>query len=178
MDMTIFRTRFDWMRNPRNGKDVRVTIVESADSVNGMVLTTEGEVVLTRQFRFGIGRHILEVPGGLLEPGEKPETAMARELQEETGHTAHTFHYLGKVAANPVFMDSYIHHFLVLDARPTHALDLDDAEDIRVERYALDEVWRMVRAGEFIHPHSFSALVRAFWKLEELGLWSAHAKEG
>ncbi len=176
MDMTIFRTRFDWMRNPRNGKDVRVTIVESADSVNGMVLTAEGEVVLTRQFRFGIGRHILEVPGGLLEPDEKPETAMARELQEETGYTAHTFHYLGKVAANPVFMNSYIHHFLVLEARPTHALDLDDAEDIRVERYPLDEVWRMVRAGEFIHPHSFSALVRAFWKLEELDLWPADAK--
>ncbi|GEM_PF-369468 len=170
MDMTIFRTRFNWMRNPRNGKEVRVTLAESADSVNGMVLTTDRQVVLTRQFRFGISQHILEVPGGLIEAGESPQTAMARELREETGFTAATFHYLGKVAANPVFMNSYVHHFLALDAHATHALALDDAEDITVVCYPLDEVWTMVRNGIFVHPHSFSALVRAFWKLEELGI--------
>ncbi len=170
LDLTIFRARFDWMRNPRNGKEVRATILESADSVNGMVLTAERQVVLTQQYRFGIGQYLLEVPGGLLEAGETPQAAMARELREETGYTAPTFHYLGKVAANPVFMDSFIHHFLVLDARPTHALALDDAEDIRVRCYPLDEVWRLLRSGAFAHPHAFSALVRAFWKLETLGI--------
>lgn len=168
--MTIFRARFDWMRNPRNDKEVRVTILESADSVNGMVLTADRQVVLTRQYRFGIGRYLLEVPGGLLEAGETPQTAMARELQEETGYTAPTFLYLGKVAANPVFMNSFIHHFLVLDARPTHALALDEAEDIRVICYPIEQVWRLLRDGAFVHPHSFSALVRAFWKLDTLGI--------
>ena len=69
-----------------NGRKVRVDRVEFPDSVAVLPLYTAGrEVVLLRQYRPSIGRWILEAPAGTLKPGEPPEEAARRELEEEAG---------------------------------------------------------------------------------------------
>ena len=61
-------------------------ILELGDAAAVLAITRGGEVVLVRQFRPGPGRVLDELPGGLIDPGESPLDAAARELLEETGY--------------------------------------------------------------------------------------------
>lgn len=161
-NLKLFRARFDYMRNPRNGETERMIVLESADSVNVVALTAEQEMLFVRQYRFGIGQETLELPGGIVDPGEDHLLGAVRELREETGFTGSNWTYLGKVASNPVFMDSYIHHWLLEDAQQTHELHLDAGEAVALERIPVARVRDMLWEGAFLHPHTVSALVRFF----------------
>lgn len=161
-DLKLFRARFDHMLNPRNGKTEKMIILESTDSVNVVPITQKGEILFVRQYRFGIGDYTLELPGGIVDPGEDHAPAAMRELREETGHTGSHWQYLGKVPSNPVFMDSYVHHWWVEGVEKTHDLTLDDGEDVELVAYPIDEVQRMLYAGEIQHPHAVNALMLYF----------------
>ncbi len=161
-NLKLFRARFDYMRNPRNGETERMIVLESDDSVNVIALTPQREMLFVRQYRFGIGQETLELPGGIVDPGEDHSLGAARELREETGFTGSKWTYLGKVASNPVFMDSYIHHWLLEDANKTHEIQLDAGETVDLERIPIAKVRSMLWEGAFLHPHTISALVRFF----------------
>ena len=45
----------------------------------------EEKIVVIRQFRVPINSYIYEMPAGLIDKGESPQTAITRELKEETG---------------------------------------------------------------------------------------------
>jgi ADP-ribose pyrophosphatase len=158
----LFQVRYDWMRNPRNGAEERMVILEGRDSANVIAITPEGQVLFVRQYRFGIGADTLELPGGLMEAGEALQTAAARELVEETGYTGSDWQYLGKIPSNPVFMDSYIHHWVLRDARLTDATALDAGEAVELVFMSLPEVKKALLEGVFQHPHTVTALLRFF----------------
>ncbi len=166
-DLKLFRARFDFMQNPRNDKTERMIVLESSDSVNVLARTPDEQLLFVRQYRFGIEEYTLEVPGGIVDPGESPATAAIRELREETGHTGEDPIPLGKIGSNPVFQDSWIYHYLIRNAHPTHALQLDDGEEVEVISLPLSDVQRMLHNGDFLHPHTVSALLRFFAHQEE-----------
>jgi ADP-ribose pyrophosphatase len=62
--------------------------LESSASVAVLALTRSNEVVLIEQRRTPVDRVVLELPAGIVDPGETPESAVLRELLEETGYTA------------------------------------------------------------------------------------------
>jgi len=159
-ELFVGRVRFDTLRNPRTGRPMRRTVVEMPDWVNVIALTPAREVVVVRQYRFGREVVATEIPGGVVDPGETHEEAARRELREETGYTAPRWSYLGRVAPNPAFQDNLCHHWLAEDAERTHALELDPGEDLRVDRVALADVPRLVRAGVIDHSLVISALCR------------------
>lgn len=161
-DLKLFRARFDHIRNPRNQAVERMVILEGADSVNVVPVTPDGEIIFVRQYRVGIRQETLELPGGLVDPGENAGQAARRELAEETGYTATHWKALGTVASNPVFMDNYIHHWAALDVELTQAQQLDTGESIELERYPRSEVEQMLQTGSFLHPHTISCLYRFF----------------
>jgi 8-oxo-dGTP pyrophosphatase MutT (NUDIX family) len=163
-DLKIFKVRFDLMRNPRNGKSEKMTILESEDAVNVVALTSSGDMLLVRQYRFGTGQVTLELPGGFVEPGELQEHGARRELLEETGYAGAHWEYLGSVGNNPVFMDGYIHHWLVTNVEPVSSQSLDDGEEVYIELIPVDEVERRLWDGDFAHPHTISGLLRFFAK--------------
>ncbi len=88
-----------------------------ADAVSVIALTPDRQVVLVRQFRAGSGRDSLETPGGLLDPGEDPLAAGARELLEETGYAGDPPELLGTVWSNPSIMTSRTTTIVVANAR-------------------------------------------------------------
>ncbi|MEZ4985313.1 MAG: NUDIX hydrolase [Saprospiraceae bacterium] len=161
-DLKLFRTRYDWMQNPRNGHVQPMLVVEGRDAVQVVAETVTGEILLVRQYRFGTGAFIYELPGGALDSGEAPAEAARRELSEETGYQAAEWMPLGRNASNPVFMSSYIHHYLARGAAPEGEQVLDLGEDISVVTLPVQEVWTMLMAGAFDHPHTVCGLLAYF----------------
>ena len=87
-DHRIFQVREDQVINPRTGNEHAMVVLECPDWGNIIALTPEHEVVLVEQYRPGSETVELEIPGGMMDPGEKnPVTTATRELQEETGFT-------------------------------------------------------------------------------------------
>ena len=162
-DLSLFQSRYDYKRNPRNGKTVRVLVLESPDSVNVAAVTSNKELLLIEQLRFGTDEMTLELPGGLLNEGETPLNAAMRELREETGYAAGQYESLGSVSSNPVFMDNKLHHFFAEQVSNDHVQELDDAESIQPILYPVEKVRSMLIDGKFSHPHTISGLVRFFY---------------
>lgn len=162
-NLKLFTARFDFMKNPRNGITEKMIVLDSPDAANIVALTAAQEMLFVRQYRFGISDYTLELPGGIVDPGEAHHAAALRELREETGYAGGNWHYLGSIHSNPVFMTNSIHHYLAEDVVLTHALELDAGEDVKVEKMPLPEVLHQFRAGFFQHPHTVNALLKFFF---------------
>lgn len=162
-ELGLFRVRYDYMQNPRNARIGKMTILEANDSANVVALTIAEQILFVRQYRFGTENYTLELPGGIVDDNEAPRLAVERELREETGFSSSNWQSLGKVGSNPVFMDSYIHHWLARDIQLTHKVKLDEGEDIQLVFLTVEEVKKGLQEGRFLHPHTISALARFFF---------------
>jgi 8-oxo-dGTP pyrophosphatase MutT (NUDIX family) len=161
----FYSIRYDYLKNPRNNKEIKVTIFDTNDAVNIVALTKDEQLILVKQYRFGTENYVIECPGGFVDAGEPQQTAAARELLEETGYAGNTWQYLGSIPNNPAFMTGYIHHWLVTDAVLAASQHLDEGEDIEVLKIPITAIRPMLQQGEINHPHAISALVR--WMLRE-----------
>jgi len=85
-DCRVFNVRRDFSADPRDGRVHDFYVIEAPDWINVIPLTDDGRVVLIEQYRHGTGEVSLEIPGGMVDEGESPQDAAARELLEETGY--------------------------------------------------------------------------------------------
>jgi ADP-ribose pyrophosphatase len=160
-DLRIFRVVRESAISPRTGEAHDFTRVESPGWVNVLPVTTDGQVVLVRQWRHGIKDFTLEIPGGLVDPGESPAAAAVREVREETGYQGDAPVELGVVEANPAFMPTLTHTFLIENCREVAAATPDPGEDLEVVLAPLAEIPSLVARGEIRH----SLVVCGFWWL-------------
>jgi 8-oxo-dGTP pyrophosphatase MutT (NUDIX family) len=166
-DLKLFRARFDDMEHPLSAEVMQRLVLSSVDWVNMVALTGEGELVMVRQYRFGVGYATLETPGGMVDPGEDSLSAARRELAEETGYTGGDWSYLGAVEPNPAFHDNLCHHWLARNVTCTQPQQPGSGEMIRVELFSPQAVREAVVAGTIKHALALSVLSRVIdlWPL-------------
>jgi 8-oxo-dGTP pyrophosphatase MutT (NUDIX family) len=150
-DYRIFRTAFVDGAHPVTGATKRFSLIECVDWVNVIALTADHQVVLIRQYRVGSQSVCLEIPGGMVDPGEEPAAAAARELAEETGYTSRSWRHLGSVSPNPAIQSNRLHSYLALDAERTTGQRLDGSEVLAVELAPLAAVQDRLRRGDIDH---------------------------
>lgn len=124
-------------------------VLEYPDWINIVALTTDGNIILERQWRHGLGEVSTEIPAGVVEAGETPLEAAKRELQEETGYTGGEWSAITTVAPNPGLMTNHCHCFLAKGVSKTSGQHLDANEDLQVFFRRPSEVNRMLHAGVF-----------------------------
>ena len=148
-----------------NGKRTTREVAEHADAVVVLPIDESGRALLVRQYRYPIAQDLLEAPAGGIDPGEDPDEAAQRELQEEIGYKAGKLEPLGGFWTAPGFCTEFMYAFLAMDLSPS-VLEADDDEAITVERHDLDSIRAMIRDGRIVDAKT----IAAYWMaLDRLG---------
>ncbi|MBN1498687.1 MAG: NUDIX hydrolase [Spirochaetes bacterium] len=145
--------------HPGMKKTHTFSVIETSDWVNVIAETDDGRVLFIRQHRLGTDEITLEIPAGLIEPGESPETAAARELLEETGYEAEKISFMKKLAVNPAIMNNYVYFYHASGCRKVRTQNLDESEDIEFFLIDKSRIRGMIQNNEINHQVICSALL-------------------
>ncbi len=148
--------RVDTVEMP-DGRRTTREIVEHPDCVAIVPVDAEGNVLLVRQYRHAPGKELLEIPAGGIDPGEDPETAVRREMGEETGFSPMKVTRLGGFYSSPGFCTEYLHLFLATDLVPNR-LQAEDTEGIQVIRVRPEELEGLIRSETICDSKSIAGI--------------------
>lgn len=141
-------------------------VMEYRAWVNVVALTQNQEVVLVKEFRHGIQKTLLELPGGTTDPEDaSPLAAIKRELLEETGFTGETFIETGRLCPNPATHNNFLHCFLAMKVEQVDKPQLDDTEQIDVVLMPLEKVIENASNGGLLQALHVSSLFLALTRL-------------
>jgi ADP-ribose pyrophosphatase len=141
-----------------DGKKTTREVVEHSDCIAVVALDEQNSVLLVRQFRHPVGRFLLEIPAGGIDPGEEPLDSVRRELQEEIGYLPREIDKLGGFYSIPGYGTEYLHCFVASDLVPSRLM-AEDTEDIELVRISLNKIPRLIASGEICDAKSIAALL-------------------
>jgi ADP-ribose pyrophosphatase len=150
-----------------NGKHAQYDIVSHSGAVALVPVDQDGNIWFVRQYRVATGKDLIEIPAGILEPGEDPFDAAEREIREEIGQAPKAIEKLGEIFLTPGYSNEFIHIFLASDLSPEQ-LEQDDDEFIEVVAIPIDKAFDMARNGEIVDGKTLAALLMAQPHLERL----------
>lgn len=142
----IVKLHVDTIRQESGGTTIR-EVVRHPGGVAAVPVLDDGRILLIRQFRYPIGKYILEIPAGKLDSGQPPKETAARELEEEIGYKAGALTYETTFYTTPGISDEAIHLFIARELTPCPQR-LEEGEHITVECYSVDECLRKIASGE------------------------------
>jgi len=137
-------------------------VFEYPDWVSVLAVTTEGQFVLIRQYRHGIGAVHYELAAGVVDPGEPLLDSARRELLEETGYGGGHWQSWLRACANPGTHTNWCHIFLATGVERVEDQQLDHTEDISVHLLSREEVLTVLRSGGVAQALHTAALWRYF----------------
>jgi len=157
-DCRVFQVREDFCERETDGKHSTFFVIENPDWVNVIAITKQNEVVLIEQYRHGAEQITLEIPGGMIDENETPETAAKRELLEETGFDAKKIILLGKSQPNPAIQNNKMFHFLAVGCEKIKEAEFNEHESVVTKLVSLSEIENLISGGKITH----SLVIAAF----------------
>jgi len=148
-----------------NGREHEIDFVRHPGAAAVVAVDQAGCVCLVRQYRHGIADFLWEIPAGKLDPGEAPEACAVRELNEETGVTAHRWAPLGLYIPAPGIFTEVIHLYLARELK-VGAPTPDADEELELAWIPIREAIDRVLRGEWNDGKTALALLRAQYHLQ------------
>ncbi len=152
--------------SPETEEEHNFYVMETADWVNVVLVTTSNELVCIRQFRHGSEEITLEIPGGIVNPGEEPNVAAARECLEETGYETDELISLGVLNPNPAIFTNKLHTFVAPNAKLVTDISNSPTEQTEVQLIPMEQVADLLVAGEIDHALVTATLWRMLYFLK------------
>jgi len=151
-DFRIFTLRSDRAVSPRTGKEHEFFVIDCANWVNVIALTTDDHLVMVEQYRHGTNTVELEIPGGMVDRADaSPVAAGVRELREETGYEGENARILGRILPNPAIQNNTCYSVLVEHCRLRHTVEFDHGEDLITRLVPVGDIPRLVAEGKIQH---------------------------
>ena len=140
-DFKLFQIQRKQVRSPRTGEVREVQAIQFADWVLILPLTADEEVIMVNQYRHGIERVCLELPGGLVDAADgSPARSAQRELLEETGYQADQIMLIGECYPQPAVLSNKCFFYLAKNTTKVQPPHLDSGEDIEIIKIPLNEI--------------------------------------
>jgi 8-oxo-dGTP pyrophosphatase MutT (NUDIX family) len=124
-------------------------VVHEKEWAQIFAVDAKNHLLVVRQYRYAANATCLELPGGVIEPGEEPLAAAKRELLEETGYSSTEWELVGSMFANPARQTNRVHIFFARNIVATAQRQLDASEDIEYSLLPLPAVQKSIESGEF-----------------------------
>ena len=163
-DGKLLKVRSDTVRLP-DGNTAEREYIEHPGAVAVIALTDAGELVMERQYRYPLGRDMIEIPAGKIDPHEDPFATAKRELKEETGYTAAQWRHLATIHIAIAYSNERIEIYLAKGLKHESA-KLDEEEFLEVFTLPLATALAWVREGKITDSKTVSGL---FWAEKVLG---------
>lgn len=139
--------------------------LKQADYISILAITSDGRIPLVKQYRPALEKVTLELPGGLLEKGEEPAAAVARELQEETGfQVTGVVELIGHLAPDTGRLENRLWCYFARDVVAGDTGSFRPDPGVECVIYSPAELFEAVEDGSFEHALHIAILGLAFMK--------------
>ena len=150
------RLHVDTFAMPDGHKTTR-EIVEHVPVVAIVAVDAENNVLMVQQYREAVQQELLEIPAGGIEPGEDIETAVKREMQEETGFLPQKLVKLCSFYAAPGYCTEFMHVFLATELTPRR-LVAEDTDEISLVKVPVKDIPGLLRSGTLADAKTIAGL--------------------
>ncbi|NOT51060.1 MAG: NUDIX hydrolase [Chitinophagaceae bacterium] len=137
--------------------------------VGALPVTEDGKIVMVRQYRHALGEVCIEIPGGCVDDTDQSfQSAIAREILEETGYSFSSYDYLGKISPNPSTNSNLLHMFLARGGKKVAEQQLDGNEEMEVVLLSIDELKQLLKENKILQAMHVSCIMYALEKMDQL----------
>lgn len=143
-----------------DGHRNRYDLVKHKPSVTIIPVSTDGKIFFVRQYRLGVNGELLELPAGVVEDGEDPETCARREIREEIGFAASQMTCIGQAFLIPGYGDELMYFFLA-EGLSSDPLQPDQDEYLTVVQITPVEAYKLAQRGKILDSKTLAALTLA-----------------
>lgn len=137
-------------------------VLEYPDWVNTIGITKEGQMVMVRQHRYGLGKTAFELCAGVVEEGEDTVESAKREMLEETGYGNGEWRKIMTIAPNPATQTNWVHCYIATGLEKVADQNLEKSEDITVHLFDPEEVKQMLANDDIIQALHAAPLLKYF----------------
>lgn len=141
-----------------NGRKTTREVVKHRGACVILPILRKGEVVLIEQFRYAVGRELVEAPAGTREENEDAIETAYRELIEETGYSSNQIEHIIDFYSTPGYTTEILSLFFAHNLKKVGSRPETD-EDIRIRILPLTETLKMIEIGEIIDAKTIIALL-------------------
>jgi ADP-ribose pyrophosphatase len=174
-DKTWFTVRKDTCQKNDGSIVDDYYVFEFPDWATAFPVTTDGKIIMTKQYRHALGEVGIELPGGVVEKGESFEEGIKRELLEETGYAFDEVKPLGKISANPSTNTNLMHMFLATGGKKVKEQSLDANEEIEVLELSFDELMQLIDENKIMQSMHITTIYYALKALGKLSFGYAES---